>query len=60
MILKKTNKALEKKVGQLVKQKSNILADHQKEVTALKKTVPEIEAHTIEKGWVKNVEKRGK
>ena len=53
------NKFLEKKVEQLAKQNANLLTDHQKEVSGLKKTISDMEPQNIEKGWVKNINKRG-
>jgi len=63
----KHNKSLEKKIEELGQQNANMLASHQKEITALKKSVSNLEesnkrlscVHKIEKGWVKNVKKKG-
>ena len=57
--LENLNKSLENKAEQLAKQNANLLTDHQKEVTALKKNVSDMEPQKIEKVWVKNVNKRG-
>ena len=63
----KHNKSLEKKIEELGQQNANMLASHQKEITALKKSLANVEegnkrlscVHKIEKGWVKNVKKKG-
>ena len=66
-VIRKNITNLWKKIEELAQQNANMLASHQKEITDLEKSVSNLEernqklscVHKIEKGWVKNVKKKG-